>query len=411
MIEVLLCSVVTILPDFLYRRFVQGKRLGRELTLYSIWYELRYGITACLGLTIILLTLILYFHPSTSSAISFYRTVPILPEGSGRVEEVYVELQHEVKAGDPIFKLDSSEEEAALLTAQKRVAETEAAFEVAKTELAGTDAKIQEAESAYQQAVDELTTKTELQKRNAGTVSERELERLQNVVNGRQASVAATIASKQSVQAQISSLLPAQKASAEAALAEAQVELDKMVVRAGVDGRLEQFTLRKGDIVNPIMRSAGVLIPSQAGRVGLVAGFSQLEAQVMKKGMVAEVTCISKPLAIIPMVVTSVQDLIAAGQVQASDRLIDAQQVVKPGTITVYMEPLFAGGFDGVPPGSSCIANAYTNNHDRLDDPDMGTGQWLFLHVIDTVGVVHAIILRIQALLLPVQTLVLSGGH
>jgi multidrug resistance efflux pump len=411
MIEVLLCSVVTILPDFLYRRFVQGKRLGREITLYSIWYELRYGITACLGLTIVLLTLILYFHPSTSSAISFYRTVPILPEGSGRVEEVYVELQHEVKAGDPIFKLDSSRQEAVLLTAQKRVAETDAAFEVAKTELAGADARIQEAQSAYQQAADELATKTELQKRNAGTVSDREIERLQNVVNGRQASVSATIASKQSVQAQITSLLPAQKESAQAALAEAQVELDKTLVRAGIDGRLEQFTLRKGDIVNPIMRSAGVLIPTEAGRAGLVAGFSQLEAQVMKPGMVAEVTCISKPLTIIPMVVTSVQDLIAAGQVQASDRLIDAQQVVKPGTITVYLEPLFAGGFDGVPPGSSCIANAYTNNHDRLDDPDMGTGQWLFLHVIDTVGVVHAIILRIQALLLPVQTLVLSGGH
>ncbi len=222
--------------------------------------------------------------------------------------------------------------------------------------------------------------------------------------------MAAAIASKQSEQAQITSLLPAQKASAEAALAQAQVELDKTVVRAGVDGRLEQFTLRKGDIVNPIMRSAGVLIPAER-RSGLLAGFSQLEAQVMKPGMVGEVTCISMPLTIIPMVVTSVQELIAAGQVQASDRLIDAQQVVQPGTITVYMEPLFQGGFDGVPPGSSCIANAYTNNHDRYDDPNLGTGKWLFLHVIDTVGVVHAIILRIQALLLPVQTLVLSGGH
>jgi multidrug resistance efflux pump len=223
--------------------------------------------------------------------------------------------------------------------------------------------------------------------------------------------VSAALASKQTVEAKISSLLPAQKASAEAALAQAQVELDKTVVRAGIDGTLEQFTLRKGDIVNPIMRSAGVLIPAEAGRYGLVAGFSQLEAQVMKRGMVAEVTCISKPMTIIPMVVTSVQDLIAAGQVQASDRLIDPQQVVRPGTITVYLEPLFAGGFDGVPPGSNCIANAYTNNHDRLDDPDLSTGSWLFLHVIDTVGVVHAIILRIQALLLPVQTLVLSGGH
>ena len=217
------------------------------------------------------------------------------------------------------------------------------------------------------------------------------------------------LASKQSVEAQIASVLPAQKASAEAALAQAQVELDKTVVYAGVDGTLEQFTLRKGDIVNPFMRPAGVLIPAEAGRKALVAGFGQLEAQVMKVGMVAEATCISMPLTIIPMVVTEVQDLIATGQVRASDQLIDAQQVVRPGTITVFLEPLFQGGFEGVPPGSSCIANAYTNNHDRLSEEGLSTSKWLFLHVIDTVGVVHAIILRIQALLLPVQTLVLSG--
>ena len=84
--------------------------------------------------------------------------------------------------------------------------------------------------------------------------------------------------------------------------------------------------------------------------------------------------------------------------------------MVKPGTITVYLEPLFEGGFDGRAAGSSCIANAYTSNHDLLDDPDLSTPHWLFLHVIDTVGVVHALILRIQALLLPVQTLVLSAG-
>lgn len=409
MIEVLLCSIVTILPDFLYRRLVQGKRIGHEITLYSVWYELRFGITACLGLTVLLLTLILYFHPSTKSAVSFFRTVPILPEGGGRVEEIYVNNRDTVKAGQPIFRLDSSQQAAALETAKRRVVETDAAFEMAKTELAGADARIQEAQSAYQQIVDEIATKTALQNRNSGTVSQRELERLQNDLNSRQASVALAIAGKQSVEAQISSLLPAQKASAEAALSQAQVELDKTVVRAGVDGKLEQFTLRKGDVVNPILRPAGMLIPTEAGRYGLIAGFSQLEAQVMKRGMIAEVTCISKPLTIIPMVVTEVQDLIAAGQVQASDRLIDAQQVVRPGTITVYMEPLFEGGFKGIPPGSSCIANAYTNNHDRLDEEGLGTLTRLYLHGIDAVGVVHALILRIQALMLPIQTLVLSG--
>lgn len=409
MIEVLLCSIITILPDFLFRRFVQGKRIGREITLYSVWYELRYGITACLILTVSLLTLILYFHPSTNSAVSFYRTIPILPEGSGRVEEVYVGFRDKVKSGQPIFKLDSSTQQAALEAARRRVLETDAALVLAQTELATADSRIQEAQSAYQQAVDELETKTDLQRRNAGTVAQREIEKLQNIVNGRQAAVSTGLASKQSVETQISSVLPAQKASAEAALAQAQVELDKTVVYAGVDGTVEQFTLRKGDIVNPVMRPAGVLIPAEAGRQTLVAGFGQLEAQVMKVGMVAEATCISKPMTIIPMVVTQVQGLISTGQVRASDQLIDPQQVVVPGTITVFLEPLFEGGFAGVPPGSSCIANAYTNNHALLATGELSTSKWLFLHVIDTVGVVHALILRIQALLLPVQTLVLSG--
>lgn len=411
MIELLLCSLVTIVPDFLYRRYAQGKRLGREITLYSVWFELRYGITACLGLTILLVTLILYFHPSTSNAISFYRTVPLLPEGSGRVEEIYVKVRDKVKAGQPIFKLDSSEQRAALETARRRLPEIEAAVTSAISELAASDARIQEAQSSYEQAFQELQTKSELQERHSPSVSLREIEKLEILVAGKQAAVTTAIANKGTVSAQISSVLPAQKASAEAQLSQAQVELDKTVVRAGVDGQLEQFTLRKGDIVNPFMRPAGVLIPSEAGRWGLIAGFNQLEAQVIKIGMLAEVTCISKPMTIIPMVVTDVQDLIATGQLRASDQLIDAQQAAVPGTLTAFLEPLFEGGFDGIPPGSKCLANAYTSNHDRLDNEDLGTMTRLYLHMIDTVGVVHAIVLRIHALLLPIQTLVFSGGH
>ncbi len=89
--------------------------------------------------------------------------------------------------------------------------------------------------------------------------------------------------------------------------------------------------------------------------------------------------------------------------------LIDPQQV-QPGTITVVLEPLYSGGLNGIPPGSHCIANAYTNNHDVLaSEGDLGFGRRLFLHAVDAVGVVHAIILRIQALVLPVQTLVFTS--
>ena len=164
----------------------------------------------------------------------------------------------------------------------------------------------------------------------------------------------------------LTTLLPAEKASAEAALAEAQVDLDKTIIRAGVDGRVEQFGLKPGDVVNPMIRTAGVLIPEGAGRRALLAGFGQIEAHVMKVGMVAEATCISKPWTIIPMVVTNVQDYIAAGQFRGGEQLVEAQQVVRPGTILVFMEPLFKGGLEGVTPGSSCVANAYTSNHELI---------------------------------------------
>jgi multidrug resistance efflux pump len=129
----------------------------------------------------------------------------------------------------------------------------------------------------------------------------------------------------------------------------------------------------------------------------------------MKVGMVAEVTCISKPWAIIPMVVVDVQDFIAAGQFRGGEQLVDPQQVSRPGTILVYLAPLYEGGLDDVTPGSSCIANAYSSNHDLIASGKVGTFRGLVLHAVDAVGIVHALLLRVQALILPIQTLVFAG--
>ncbi|MBB3234514.1 HlyD family secretion protein [Phyllobacterium endophyticum] len=409
MFELLLCSLLTVFPDYLYRRYVQGRRIGREITLYTVWYELRWGITACLLLTVALITLIFYYHPSTKNVSAVFRTVTILPETTGRVAEVFVGINSKVEAGAPLFRLDSSQQEAAHETAQRQIDETIAETAVAQTELAGADGLIQQAQGAYQQALDELATRQELLRRRAD-VSVREVERLQITADGRKGALDAAIANKRTIETKLSTLLPARKASAEAALKQAQVELNKTVVRAGVAGTVQQFALRPGDIVNTMIRPAGILVPQEAGRVALIAGFGQIEAQVMKKGMIAEATCIGNPFAIIPMVVTEVQDVIAAGQLRPTDQLIDVQQMARPGTLTVFLEALYPGQLAGIPPGSSCIANAYTNNHDALAAPDISTSRWLFLHVVDAVAIVHAMILRMQALMLPVQTLVL-GGH
>ena len=123
MLELIFCSLLTILPDYLFRRYVQGQRLGKDITLYSVWFELRWGITSCLILTVLLITTIFYNHPSTSSVTLFFRTVPILPETNGRVAKIYVDnYSGHVEKGAPIFELDSSRQQAAVETARRKIA-------------------------------------------------------------------------------------------------------------------------------------------------------------------------------------------------------------------------------------------------------------------------------------------------
>src|SRR3954447_8225174 len=412
MLELILCSMLTLFPDFLIRRYVQGKRLGKEITLFSVWYELRWGITLCLILTVLLITIVLYNHPSSKNVNALFRTTSIFVETGGRVSEVYVGYNQKVKKGQPLFKLDSKRQEADIETARARVVEVEAGTSTAKADVLTSQSRVDEAKANLQQAKDELDVKTELQRRNPGIVPQRDIEKLQVLVDQRQAGVDAAAASQQAAESRLSTVLPAQKASAEAQLAAAEVELEKMTIRAGVDGRVDQFVLRPGDIVQPapVTRAAGILIPDAAGEGRLFAGFNQIEAQIINIGMIGEATCISKPMTIIPLVVTRVQDVIAAGQILETNQLTELQKIGPPGTVLAFLEPLYPGVLDGVPPGSSCIANVYSNNHELIESKDTGSLKRIYLHIVDTVALVHALIIRLQAIILPLKALVF-GGH
>jgi hypothetical protein len=129
----------------------------------------------------------------------------------------------------------------------------------------------------------------------------------------------------------------------------------------------------------------------------------------MKVGMIAEVACVSKPWNIIPMIVTDVQDFIAAGQFRGGEQLIDPQQVTRAGTLLVHLEPLYEGGLEGVTPGSTCVANAYSDNHNVIAAKETGAVKRAVLHAVDALGLVHALLLRLQALVFPFKTLVFSG--
>src|SRR5712672_4342878 len=121
MLELMLCSMLTLLPDYLFRRYVQGRRIGHEITLFSVWYELRWGITLCLILTVLLITVVLYNHPSSKDVNALFRTISIFAETGGRVSEDYVGYNQKVKKRQPLFKIDSKRQEAEIETARARV--------------------------------------------------------------------------------------------------------------------------------------------------------------------------------------------------------------------------------------------------------------------------------------------------
>ncbi|SPJ28274.1 HlyD family secretion protein [Falsiruegeria mediterranea] len=412
MLETLLCALFTILPDYLFRRYVQGKRIGHEITLFSMWYELRIGLTACAIAAISVITVLFYYHPATSSVASYYRTLTLLPQFGGRVSEIYVKNNQKVKAGDPIFRLDAVSQEASVQAAKAAIAEVDASVSVAQTDLAAAKAGIVQANAALTQSNEDLARNQTLLEQGSSAVKLTEIERLQNLVDERVALVDAAEAQLAAVEQRISVVIPAQRDSAEAQLAQAQAELDKTLIVAGVDGTIEQLSLQVGDFVNPILRPAGILVPDSTGHKRFQAAFNQMAAQVAKPGMVAEIGCMTQPFTVYPMVVVAVQDVIPSGQVRPSDRIFDPQNNPVPGSIMVFLEPLYSDNAPDLPPGSNCLANLYTNNHERLEhDEDLGTGERIFLHVVDTIGVVHAAGLRLRMILMPVQTLVFSGGH
>ncbi|PRY19694.1 hypothetical protein CLV78_11926 [Aliiruegeria haliotis] len=409
MLELILCSMLTILPDYLFRRFGQGKRFGREITLFTVWYELRYGLTGCMILTISLITVVFYYHPSTTNVSSFFRTVSVLPERVGRVKEVQVQNNMTIEVGDVIFTLEDDEQIADRDTAIARVDETKAHFKLVEDELAAAQGTIDQALGNLEQAHEELAVQQQLLQQGSAAVAKREVERLENLVQSNAGALATAEANYKAIETKKTVLLPAQLVTAEAELYEAERALAQSTVYASISGEVQQFALQPGDLVTPLMRPAGILVPPDVNQDRFLAGFDQVSTQVLKTGMVAELTCRSNPFVIIPMVIVEVQDFLPSGQFQPSDQLQDIQDRARPGTVMVTMVPVAEGSVDAIPRGSKCVANAYTYNHERLANEDLPLGEFLFLHLVDTVGLVHALILRIQVLLMPVQTLVLSG--
>jgi HlyD family secretion protein len=100
---------------------------------------------------------------------------------AGKLEELKVQRGAQVKTGDPLFRLESTAEKAALEQAQRRLAQARASLEDAKkgrrpSELESIDAKIREAQAALALSERELERQETLM-RAPGATTEQEVDR------------------------------------------------------------------------------------------------------------------------------------------------------------------------------------------------------------------------------------------
>ena len=409
MLELMLCSLFTLVPDYLYRRYGQGKRFGKEITLFSVWFELRWGITGCLMLTIRLITHDLLFSPVDDFSGA------VLPDCSDRsrngraCRRGQCRLQRARHQGHVLFTLDCSKQQAALETAERKIAEVDAQLVSAKVDVAKAEAQLQQANSDYKQAKDELDVKSDLQRRNPGIVPQRDIEKLQVLVDGRQAAIDAATAAKQSTEIQVSTLLPAAKASAEAALwrRPRSIWTRRLPCRSRRTCRAVLSSARR--LCQPADAASRRVDPGRR-RPARVAGRIRADRGA---GLETGHVCGSR------LRVVAMDDhpdghhqragLYRGRPVSRRRATHRCERARKPGTILTFLEPIEKDGLADVTAGSSCIVNAYTSNHEVIASKDTGAFHGFVLHAIDAVGLVHAMLLRIQALLLPIKTLVLSG--
>jgi HlyD family secretion protein len=215
------------------------------------------GAVIAAGIVLVLMT----FSANEDSEFPGYMEADLVLVGSeqaGRVGELSVEEGAFVKQGDPIFVLESEEQEASVAAARSRLQEAEARLADAKAELQRPDEiHVLEAALAQAQAMLQVATNNLERARSLfdkGWITKAQLDDAIAQHDRNQAAVAE--AEKRITAGKLpgrSDMIAAAAANAEAArhaLTEAEKNLGKRKVFAPANGTVEEVYFRPGEVVN-----------------------------------------------------------------------------------------------------------------------------------------------------------------
>ncbi|MFX0547015.1 HlyD family secretion protein [Roseovarius sp. S1116L3] len=385
-------------------RYYQLKRRGEEMTIWNM----KAAVFSWAVLAFLLFLVIFYFHPKTYSGILPFRTVSVVAQTSGPVTSVNVTNGSYVAAGDVLFHIEDSTQQAAVKQASTQFEAITASEAKAKEAIKAAEASVDQAQASLDQIEQDLSNARTLLERNVGTVDA--VRKLETQRATAEAALAAASAQVAVAQTDLDVTIPAQRDAAQAALDAAQVELDKTVVKSFTSGTVTQLALGVGSPASMlILAPAMVIIPErpEGQKVQIAAGFSQVARATLYEGMPAELACdsnIGLPFrdAVVPARVSSIQPAVASGQIVPGGKLLDPATMQGRGSMLVYLELIHPEHEAMMLDGSGCFVQTYTDNLAGA-----------FGHIIAATGIIKAGALRLKVWgsLVTGIGLVGAGGH
>jgi multidrug resistance efflux pump len=271
-----------------------------------------------LGIVAIIVILIAYyavldrFTPLTGDAFVQAHVVQIAPEVAGPVVDIYVRDNTFVKAGAPLFAIDSrpytysvEQLEAKLALAKQQITQYESELDQARAVIDQAAADVKYAEQRFQEVV--TLAKKQL-------AAQRQLDEMIDNRTSKRAALKQSQANEKKVASLLAAKIGDEHAlvkEAEAALAQARYDLDRTRILAPVDGYITNLQLVTGSYVT-VGRPVMTLVDTEKWWV--VGNFRENSVEQIHAGQSARVTLATYPGVIIDARVESVGWGVGEGQ-------------------------------------------------------------------------------------------------
>ena len=235
--------------------------------------------------------------PATDDAYVSADTIDVVPEVSGRIVELAVVDNQQVKQGDLLFRIDPRPYEASLAKAEaslaaldKQIMLTQRSVDAQKFAASSVEATVSKARAAAKQASDTLKRTEPLLAQ--GFVSAEDVDRARTAQRASEADLNAVLLQAQQAASAVSGVdaLVAQRVAVQADIALTKLHLEMATVRAPFDGRVVSLKTSIGQFASA-MKPIFTLIDTR--RWYVIANFRETELKNIHAGTPATLRLMS----------------------------------------------------------------------------------------------------------------------